>query len=72
MRNGLIVLGIVIAAIGIAGFAGLIEFSQMKDVVEIGEFSAAVERKERPPLWINATLVGAGALLAGYGLARRR
>ncbi|HRQ64859.1 MAG TPA: hypothetical protein PKZ76_08350 [Xanthomonadaceae bacterium] len=72
MRNALIVIGLLIAAVGVAGFAGLIEYSQMKDVVEIGEFSASVERKERPPLWVNATLLGAGALLAGFGLAKRR
>jgi hypothetical protein len=72
MRNTLIVLGILIAGIGVAGFAGLIEFSQMKEVVQIGEFSASVEQKSSPPLWLNAGLVGAGALLLGFGLAKRR
>jgi hypothetical protein len=72
MRNTLIILGLVIAAIGIAGFAGLIEYNQMREVVEIGEFAASVEQKRSPPLWLNATLVGVGALLAGFGLAKRR
>lgn len=72
MRNTMIILGLVIVAAGIAGFAGLIEFRQMREVVEIGEFAASVEQKERPPLWLNATLVGVGALMAGFGLAKRR
>lgn len=67
MRMGLIVAGILIAALGIAAFLGKLNFNQDKEVLKVGDLSATVQEEKTIPQWIGgiAVLVGAGLVVAG-------
>ena len=67
MRVGLILAGILIAALGIAGFLGKLNFNHDKEVLKVGDISAKVEEQKTVPQWIGgvAVLVGAGLVVAG-------
>ena len=67
MRIGLILAGILLAAIGIAGFTGNLNFTQNKEVVKIGGLSASVKEDKSVPEWIGgiAVLVGLGLVVVG-------
>jgi hypothetical protein len=67
MRTGLIIAGIVIAALGIAGWLGRLNFNHDKEVLKIGDVSAKVEEQKTVPQWLGgvAVLVGAGLVVVG-------
>ncbi len=67
MRMGLIVIGILVAALGIAAFTGALDFSREKEVLKIGELSASVQEQKTVPQWAGAVglLVGLGLIAAG-------
>ncbi len=67
MRIGLILAGIILIAVGAAGFTGNLNFTQNKEVVKIGGFSASVKQDRSVPEWIGgvAVLVGLGLVAAG-------
>jgi hypothetical protein len=67
MRIGLILAGIIIAALGIAGFLGKLNFNHDKEVLKIGDLSAKVQEEKTVPEWLGgvAVLVGAGLIVAG-------
>ena len=67
MRVGLIIAGILVAALGIAAFLGKLNFNHDKEVLKIGDVSAKVEEQKTVPQWIGgiAVLVGAGLVVAG-------
>jgi hypothetical protein len=67
MRIGLIVAGILVAALGIAGFLGKLNFNHDKEVLKVGDFSATVQEEKTVPQWLGgiAVLVGAGLVVAG-------
>lgn len=67
MRIGLIVAGIILAAVGIAAFTGQLNFTQDKEVVKIGGLSASVKQEKSVPQWLGGVglLVGLGLIAAG-------
>ena len=67
MRVGLIIAGILVAALGIAAFLGKLNFNHDREVLKIGDVSAKVEEQKTVPQWIGgiAVLVGAGLVVAG-------
>jgi hypothetical protein len=67
MRIGLILAGIILAAVGIAAFTGQLNFTQDKEVVKIGGLSASVKQEKSVPQWIGGVgvLVGLGMIAAG-------
>lgn len=67
MRIGLIVAGILLAALGIAGFLGKLNFNHDKEVLKVGDLSATVQEEKTVPQWLGgiAVLVGAGLVVAG-------
>ena len=67
MRTGLIIAGIIIAALGIAGWLGKLNFNHDKEVLKIGDVSAKVEEQKTVPQWLGgvAVLVGAGLVVVG-------
>ncbi|MEP7043095.1 MAG: hypothetical protein ABI843_08525 [Dokdonella sp.] len=67
MRIGLILAGLVLAAIGLAAFTGNINFSQDKEVVKIGGLSASVKQEKSVPEWLGGigVLVGLGLIVLG-------
>ncbi|MEO8460678.1 MAG: hypothetical protein ABI451_09125 [Dokdonella sp.] len=71
MRAGFIVAGIVIIALGAAGFMGMLNFNQDKEVFKVGDLSATVQQTRTVPQWIGgaAVFVGLGLVVVG---ARRK
>jgi len=67
MRIGLILAGIILAAIGVAAFTGSINFTQDKEVVKIGGLSASVKQEKTVPQWLGGigVLVGLGLVVLG-------
>ncbi|HEX5123682.1 MAG TPA: hypothetical protein VFV97_10595 [Rhodanobacteraceae bacterium] len=67
MRMGLIIAGIIIAALGIAGWMGELNFNHDKEVLKIGDLSAKVQEEKTVPQWLGgvAVLVGAGLVVVG-------
>jgi len=67
MRIGLILAGIILAAIGLAAFTGSINFTQDKEVVKIGGLSASVKQEKTVPQWLGGigVLVGLGLVVLG-------
>ncbi len=67
MRTGFIIAGIIIAALGIAGWMGKLNFSHDKEVLKVGDLSAKVQEEKTVPQWLGgiAVLVGAGLVVVG-------
>ena len=67
MRMGLIIVGIIVAALGIAAFTGQLNFNKDKEVLKIGDLSATVQEEKTVPQWAGgvAVLVGVGLVVAG-------
>jgi H+/Cl- antiporter ClcA len=67
MRIGLIVAGLLIAALGVGVLMGKLQYTQDKEVLKVGDFSAKVQQEQSAPQWLGiAGLVLGGALvLAG-------
>jgi hypothetical protein len=67
MRTGYIIAGIIIAALGIAGWMGKLNFNHDKEVLKIGDLSAKVQEEKTVPQWLGgvAVLVGAGLVVVG-------
>ena len=67
MRTGLIIAGILIAALGIAGWMGKLNFNHDREVLKVGDLSAKVEEEKTVPQWLGgvAVLVGAGLVVVG-------
>lgn len=67
MRMGLIIGGILLAAIGIAAFTGNFNFTSKEKVIEVGSLSASVDKTRTVPQWIGgvAVLVGLGLVVVG-------
>ena len=65
MRTGFIIAGIIIAALGIAGWMGKLNFSHDKEVLKVGDLSAKVQEEKTVPQWLGgiAVLVGAGLVV---------
>lgn len=67
MRIGLILAGLILAAVGVAAFTGNFNFTQNKEVVKIGGLSASVKEDKTVPQWIGGVgvLVGLGLIVVG-------
>ncbi|HET6545608.1 MAG TPA: hypothetical protein VFG55_02550 [Rhodanobacteraceae bacterium] len=67
MRTGFIIVGIIIAALGVAAFIGKFNFNQDKEVLKIGDVSASVQQEKTVPQWIGGIgiIVGLGLIVVG-------
>ncbi len=67
MRMGLIIAGILLIAVGVAAFTGNLNFTENKEVLKVGEFSATVKQEKSVPEWLGGlgALVGLGLVAAG-------
>ncbi len=72
MRMGLIVAGILVAALGIAAFTGNLDFTKDKEVLKVGEFSASVKQEQSVPQWAGGIGVLVGLALVIAGATRKR
>jgi hypothetical protein len=71
MRIGFILAGIVLIAVGAAGFTGNLNFTQDKEVVKVGGLSASVKQDKTVPQWIGGVAVLVGLGLAAAGAMRK-
>ena len=71
MRIILIVLGIVIGGLGVATVLGKFQYTQEKQVLQIGSFTAKADQQEAVPQWLGIAgiVIGLG-LLAGGALKK--
>lgn len=67
MRSGLIIVGILLVALGIAAFLGKLDFTRDKEVLKVGDLSATVQQEKTVPQWAGGVgvLVGLGLIAAG-------
>ena len=67
MRLGMIIIGILVAALGFAAFSGQLDFTRNKEVLKIGDLSATVKEEKTIPQWAGGVgvLVGLGLIAAG-------
>lgn len=67
MRIGLILAGLILAALGVAAFTGQLNFTQDKEVLKIGGLSASVKQERSVPQWLGGfgVLVGLGLIVVG-------
>ena len=49
MRSGLIIVGILLVALGIAAFLGKLDFTRDKEVLKVGDLSATVQQEKTVP-----------------------
>ena len=71
MRMGLIIAGILIAAVGIASVMGKFSVTQDKEVAKVGDLSASVPEKHALPPWLGITVIVIGGVLIVGGAARK-
>ena len=71
MRIALLLSGLIIIGLGVAAFTGKLEFTQQKEVVKIGDFSAKVDREREVPQWLGGLGVVAGLGLVVLGITRK-
>ena len=67
MRLGLIIAGVIIAAIGAAVALGRIEYRTNVTVLQVGDLKASVPHDRTVPPWLGvaALVIGAGLVVAG-------
>jgi hypothetical protein len=71
MRIGLIVAGVLIAALGIAAVSGGIHFKEDKEVLRVGDLSAKTEESRGVPQWLGIAGIVLGAVLVIGGAVRK-
>jgi hypothetical protein len=73
MRNLSIILGIVLIALGTLVVSGRPTIKSERNVLEVGEFKAAVSEEERllPP-WVGLLAIGGGVALLVAGARKPR
>lgn len=71
MRIGLIIAGLLIAALGVGVLMGKLQYTQNKEVLKIGDLSAKVQEQQTAPQWLGfAGLVLGGVLVLGGALRK--
>ena len=71
MRIGLIIAGLLIAAVSVGVLMGKFQYTQDKEVLKIGDLSAKVQQQQSAPQWLGiAGLVLGGVLVLGGALKK--
>lgn len=71
MRIGLIIAGLLIAALGVGVLMGKLQYTQNKEVLKIGDLSAKVQEQQSVPQWLGfAGLILGGGLVLGGALRK--
>jgi hypothetical protein len=71
MRIGLIIAGVIIAALGIVALSGGLHFKEDKEVLRIGDLSAKTEETHGVPQWAGIAALVIGAVLIGGGAMQK-
>ena len=72
MKSVMLVVGVLLLGLGIASTLGLLEITDRKEVLKIGEFEASVERQRSLPPWAGVVAIVAGTALVVAGALRKR
>ena len=72
MKTVLLIVGVLLLAFGVASTLGLLEFTDRKEVLKIGEFEASVERQRSLPPWAGIVAIVVGTALVVGGAMRKR
>ena len=72
MKLVLIVAGVLLLAFGLASTLGLLELTERREVLKIGEFEASVERERTLPPWAGIVAIVAGTALVVAGAMKKR
>ena len=70
MRVPVMIVGLLLIALGVAGALGVLEYTERKQVLEVGDFKASVDSKRSVPQWLCFTGIVAGAALVVVGWRR--
>ncbi len=67
MRYGLIIAGLIVAALGLGAVLGKFEYQKTDTVLQVGDLKANVNHDSAVPQWagILGLVVGGGLVLAG-------
>jgi hypothetical protein len=71
MRIGIIIAGILIAALSIAAVSGGLHYKEDKEVLRVGDLSAKTEETRGVPQWLGMAGILIGAVLVVGGATRR-
>jgi len=72
MRIGLIIAGVIIAALGVIALSGKLSVNRDKEVLKVGDLSATVQQEQTLPTWLGGVGVVVGVTLVVVGASRRR
>ena len=72
MKLVLVVAGVLLLAFGLASTLGLLELTERREVLKIGEFEASVERERTLPPWAGIVAIVAGTALVVAGAMKKR
>lgn len=70
--RGLIVAGIVVAALGAFVLTRGISYPMHRSAMRVGDFEATVQEQRAIPKWVGVVAVAGGALMIGAGLRGRK
>lgn len=67
MRYGFIIIGLVVAALGVAALMGKFEYPKTDTVLKVGDIHADVTHDKSVPQWVGilGLIVGGGLVLVG-------
>ena len=71
MRIGLIIAGVLLIALSVGSLMGKLQYTENKEVLKIGGFSAKVQEQQSVPQWLGiAGLIIGGVLVLGGALRK--
>ena len=70
MKTTVLIAGALLIALGIAGALGLFQYTEHKQVLQVGDFKASVDEQRSVPQWLCFAGIVAGAALVAVGMRR--
>jgi hypothetical protein len=71
MKFTMIIIGVIVAALGIASVAGKLHMKQDEEVAKVGSFSASVEKDKTAPQWLGISAIVIGGVLVLGGALKK-
>jgi hypothetical protein len=69
--RGMLIAGVILIGLGVAALMGMLNFTERKEVLKIGDLKATVADEKTVPQWLGIVAIVAGLGLA-IGGARKR
>jgi outer membrane murein-binding lipoprotein Lpp len=71
MRLGLIIAGVIVAALGIATLMGKFNYQKTDEIARIGDFKADMKHEVPVPQWVGIVAIVIGGVLLIGGASRK-